>query len=40
MDRATATGAPLLRLDGSAPLDENDRRTDAFLDGLSTRSVV
>jgi thymidylate kinase len=31
------TGAPVLRLDGSAPLDENDRRIDAFLDGLSAR---
>jgi hypothetical protein len=29
------TGAPVLRLDGSAPLEENDRRIDAFIDGLS-----
>jgi thymidylate kinase len=34
------TGAPVLRLDGSASLDENDRRIDAFLDGLAGRPVV
>jgi thymidylate kinase len=33
------TGAPVLRLDGTAPLDENDRRLDEFVEPLTHRNV-
>jgi hypothetical protein len=34
------TGAPVLRLDGSAPLYENDRRLDTFVDQLTVAAQV
>jgi thymidylate kinase len=33
------TGAPVLRLDGAAPLDQNDRRLDGFVEQLTQRNV-
>jgi hypothetical protein len=36
---ADLTGAPVLRLDGSAPLEVNDRRIDAFVNRLSIRGA-
>jgi thymidylate kinase len=33
------TGAPVLRLDGAAPLDLNDRRLDGFVEQLTHRNV-
>jgi thymidylate kinase len=34
------TGSPVLRVDGSASLEENDRRIAAFVDSLSARPVA
>jgi thymidylate kinase len=34
------TGAPVLRMDGGAPLEENDRRLDVFVDQLPVAAQV